>query len=614
MEDHTNDIAHGFNAFPPDTGQEMSLDFSPFAHEDFDFLGNSTPGPTTSADAARSNTSHDDSCVTQPACFSPYQQLFNPFDTPVGSRHIMNAYQDMSGGGMVFNNTHNHHQPHAHHMRIPHHMPQIQHHPQNHTNQRGMVRSASFSTPTPNFGLNGMPPGVMAAPHPAESCHQTTCESQSCPVRKDELAANALVSFTGGPQQPIDENAHTCCHFISPDENLFQFPVELPVWNHILSCHGQEQPSHCMRPCPAESPLVFRECHIPLQFTATTRQDGSQQKQSAHSWCGFKFSGPMDYIQHFNQYHRSVLPIAHEHHHSVLSPDLSAVDAQDTKSEVDLEEPPSHFTLTVETRYMCFWMDRHGHECKQNFKDGDELQKHVQEIHLKSLPREEDGYCCKWKGCNRKKPFGQRSKLARHIQTHTGYKSEVCHICGLKLSAKQSLAQHLLTHSGQKPWKCDYPGCNIYFRQQSALTMHRRTHTGEKPLQCEICGKCFSESSNLSKHRKIHRDDLPMKCEVDGCTKAFRRPDQLRRHIESHMRKEQKKQAASASPTANAKQAPSVEVQIRQQPYPTPRSRGGTPGAGRKVAIANGAVVSSSEDEVCGDGDCCFDEACVDSH
>ncbi|OTA02240.1 hypothetical protein A9Z42_0025930 [Trichoderma parareesei] len=128
--------------------------------------------------------------------------------------------------------------------------------------------------------------------------------------------------------------------------------------------------------------------------------------------------------------------------------------------------------------------------------------------------------------------FGQKSKLERHIQTHTGYKPVKCSICGLQLSAKQSLDQHMRVHTGEKPWKCKFPGCSHAFKQQSALTMHERTHTGYKPLRCDICGKSFGESSNLSKHRRTHNERGEHSCPI--CNKDFNRLDQLRRHLYSN--------------------------------------------------------------------------------
>lgn len=437
--------------------------------------------------------------------------------------------------------------------------------------------------------------------HAAESCHQTTCESQSCPIRKDELAATTLVSFSEG-QQELIENNHTCCHYISPDVHSLRFPIDIPAWNHILSCHGQEQTPHCIRPCLAESPLVFRECHIPAQFTDNLAPGATVNPNMI---CGVRFNGPNDFINHFNQYHRNALPISHEHHSSMMSTISSSIATPTTDMENAVSEnevtssPENQLVLTEENKFTCFWMDKCGTSCSQKFEDSEQLHKHAFEVHVKSLPKEGQLYSCQWKGCTRQhKPFNQRSKLTRHLQVHTGYKSAQCEICGLSFSAKQALQQHMLKHSGAKPWLCEH--CGKPFRQQSALTMHKRTHTGEKPLQCEICGKRFSESSNLAKHRKIHNEELPLKCMHPGCQKAFRRHDQLRRHLASHARKEQKQALRQAAGSSSMRTLP---AQHPSRPTELDQKLDSC-----KITDSDLTILS---DESCDDdGECCFEDKC----
>lgn len=410
-----------------------------------------------------------------------------------------------------------------------------------------------------------------------------------------------LPTMTGLPHHCQHDT--TCQHdIIAPESDLNQFPEDYSAWNHILSCHDEKQPPHCVRPCPADNPLVYQQCHIPAEYytvhgqQATLLSKSREQLENESELCGVKFNDPTNYIHHFNQVHRNALPRTHEN--DLESPSISASEAPTPasapiSSENDEADQPK-FSLSEETQFMCFWTSNDGRPCNINFHNGDELQEHVKEAHLKSLPKQDTGFFCMWEGCGRSKSFAQKSKLTRHIQTHTGFKAEVCPHCNLRLSAKQSLNQHLLTHTGDKPWICDYPGCNARFRQQSALTMHKRTHTGEKPLKCDICGKGFSESSNLSKHRKIHSEELPLVCSVEGCDKAFRRPDQLRRHMESHWRKNAKLQAQSQ----------------RVQPYPTGIAKRNK--AGLETAYAE--TLASSDNESCsGDGECCFDESC-DGH
>ncbi|KAL5349448.1 zinc-finger protein [Pseudogymnoascus australis] len=172
------------------------------------------------------------------------------------------------------------------------------------------------------------------------------------------------------------------------------------------------------------------------------------------------------------------------------------------------------------------------------------LQSHIQSVHTAPLSKSL-GFVCRWSGCSRlslpadRAGFAQRSKLDRHMQSHTGHKACKCPECHHEFSTSQTLESHMRTHTGDKPFKCKEPGCDYEAAQASQLTMHTRTkHTREKPLLCDFpgCGRRFAESSNLSKHKKIHEPEEECRCGV--CGKSFRRRDQLRRHLKIHVRKD----------------------------------------------------------------------------
>ncbi|CEI64774.1 hypothetical protein FVEN_g3278 [Fusarium venenatum] len=219
--------------------------------------------------------------------------------------------------------------------------------------------------------------------------------------------------------------------------------------------------------------------------------------------------------------------------HSGPALNQNAAFSMSSHSPTPKTELADNQSMSGETDFTCKWLCEDGILCSKTFGGNKELQDHCKSEHVKNLKKGEYGFCCTWYGCIRPGPFSQKSKLERHMQTHTGYKPVKCDICGIMLSAKQSLEQHMRTHSGEKPWKCEHEGCGARFKQQSALTMHMRTHTGEKPLMCEICGKRFGESSNLSKHRRTHNVRGSHVCE--HCGKDFHRLDQLRRHLQTHL-------------------------------------------------------------------------------
>ena len=178
------------------------------------------------------------------------------------------------------------------------------------------------------------------------------------------------------------------------------------------------------------------------------------------------------------------------------------------------------------SKHACLWQD-----CHLRFDTFDELTCHVSEIHVGAG---KSRYSCEWEGCGRRgRSFGQRQKVMRHMQTHTGDKPIQCTICKKRFSEANIMTQHMRTHTGEKPYRCDHPGCTKGFSISGALTIHRRVHTGEKPFVCrlESCGKRFAESSNLTKHMRTHTGERPFKCPAFGCDRRFSRPDQVSRHM-----------------------------------------------------------------------------------
>ncbi|KAJ2554364.1 zinc-finger protein [Coemansia sp. RSA 1933] len=172
--------------------------------------------------------------------------------------------------------------------------------------------------------------------------------------------------------------------------------------------------------------------------------------------------------------------------------------------------------------------------CGREFETIDMLTEHLSAEHIGSG---HSTYVCRWEGCERaERPFAQRQRALRHIQTHTGAKPFSCGVCTKRFSEAHIMQQHLRVHTGERPFKCAQSGCGKEFAVSSALTIHRRTHTGEKPYECRFdgCVRRFAESSNLTKHMRIHTGERPFKCPQTECGKTFSRPDQVSRHRRIH--------------------------------------------------------------------------------
>ncbi|UKZ53757.1 hypothetical protein TrVGV298_007556 [Trichoderma virens] len=312
---------------------------------------------------------------------------------------------------------------------------------------------------------------------------------------------------------------------------------ENPLATHILQYHDPRHSVDHVRPCIADHPnLAIPRCTLPKTVSGDALSHGLGNNLGDFT-CGFEVNSLDQFANHIFEDHwpmhmpipdlgslpqssqvedhfslipsRTSIPpsyslnaTSHEsqfspsepslHNPSVVS-SLSPFPASQTTTpppqpEESITESPSASLSTeltpvspvdVETivDHTCQWRAPDGKVCLMQFKDADELHNHTKNDHLKGMSRQPPGYRCHWEGCTRATVFGQKSKLERHIQTHTGYKPVKCSICGLQLSAKQSLDQHMRVHTGEKPWKCKFPGCSHAFKQQSALSKLSHSHS-----------------------------------------------------------------------------------------------------------------------------------------
>jgi len=126
--------------------------------------------------------------------------------------------------------------------------------------------------------------------------------------------------------------------------------------------------------------------------------------------------------------------------------------------------------------YVCRWKsDSHGY-CGKILESAYELLVHLKKEHVAGMEiREPKEFFCQWDGCDRiGKPFKQRGKVERHVQTHVGCKEAHLQSCSsVNKYADKSIC-------------CGYPGCKREFANETLWLQHYRRHTGERPYVCEV--------------------------------------------------------------------------------------------------------------------------------
>ncbi|KAF3829730.1 hypothetical protein GH733_001681 [Mirounga leonina] len=91
-------------------------------------------------------------------------------------------------------------------------------------------------------------------------------------------------------------------------------------------------------------------------------------------------------------------------------------------------------------------------------------------------------------------------------------------------------ARSIREENGVRWHVCPY--CTKEFRKPSDLVRHIRIHTHEKPFKCPQCFRAFAVKSTLTAHIKTHSGIKAFKCQY--CMKSFSTSGSLKVHIRLH--------------------------------------------------------------------------------
>lgn len=197
--------------------------------------------------------------------------------------------------------------------------------------------------------------------------------------------------------------------------------------------------------------------------------------------------------------------------------------------------------------------------CSKGFARLDHLKRHYQ-IHSKVSKTKE----CSKKALNIRnstksvssyvcdvcsKEFARKDHLKRHYVIHTRVSlkklpsdpSYFCEFCSKEFTRPDHLYDHYQTHSGQKPWRCEVCGSN--YRHKTNFIKHQQTHQQsvkeiklEKYHACSFCSKTFKRPDHLKRHLLIHAGKKPFKCET--CGVSFNQKGTLTKHKMIHQQQE----------------------------------------------------------------------------
>ena len=293
----------------------------------------------------------------------------------------------------------------------------------------------------------------------------TSASPQSSLIASPPLSAQYTGTFPNYfPHQPMSMPFYPALHG--------DFGMNLDLVDDLIMHHNPQQQSHShstphFRPCPLDNAqLLTRRCMLPRSMYHEPDAQSLGQMTEANNFdliqdaCGVYLSGPDEVLPHIaNNHPRAFTTLQSYLQTNATAPGITDANKAALLSAIGVMGPPrapgsvssvfdpysttpsstphdsatpvtqaSDATLdTVDStsQFVCKWREDSGRACGQHFDDSEGLHQHVV-THSRNLKKAGAGHRCRWAGCTRaegpKGCFPQRTKLERHLQTHTGCK------------------------------------------------------------------------------------------------------------------------------------------------------------------------------------------------
>ena len=216
-------------------------------------------------------------------------------------------------------------------------------------------------------------------------------------------------------------------------------------------------------------PGVFHPPVSPYTFqTPIHHRDSPPLHISTHSPCTNSHASPLDFAPKPFLQGSTMSP-----YQNVMISQMSS--HQQTFQNGAILPYPTHFKHSLEVGEegsRCMWItdNSSGQVCGMTFKDGNDLQDHVDKEHVWTNEGNTTGIVllCRWLNCKRDgKPLQNKEKLRRHLFTHTGCRCshQVLQICALTALQIGLQPANTAESSSITPWlsiiMCAYiPGRN----------------------------------------------------------------------------------------------------------------------------------------------------------